>query len=556
MRTLGNIIWHFPYFGWLRALLYAIGGLFWCITIIGIPLGVGLFQLSLFMLAPFSKGLVSVKDLELVTGEKQDAFVKNWSLVIRILYFPFGLIAAFGMVITIGVEFGTLVGIPCGLAEAKALATVFNPINKRCVPRAIAEEIERRKANNTLNKYVKVQDPSTVVSVSRENVQKIEVSEPILTDEYLRKAQTKTDEELKTILKNRDDYHPQLIKAAEKVLLDRITGVDTPVATPKEEKKDILSPSIASKSQPDDDRYKAYQPKMPSSVSIPLEEEKPKDDSFEIVKEEWKSERSEYSLSKNTPSSEMTESDEDTVLTSAPQKNNFIILLSVLAGVVLAVGGALTYYLWYVPYAKDRDATRMYVIANDIVLHSSDDSGMASSTTKVIPYGTQTLTYDIIGDWAQVKVDGQEGTVAATYLLSTEDFDLLNGAWGNSNVKDCLESTKCRLAILDFYKLVHLESGANGWQIYTKEKDMKPNAVYYPRLYDRDSKFTDFMFLVKDNQTGARRLVCYSFEDETEKPIFRFYVDAPDEGDIKKLSPYSGGVVVLFDNREQLNITL
>ena len=70
MRTLGNIIWHFPFFGWVFSLCYAISGLFWCITIIGIPLGLGLFQLSLFTLAPFSNRLVSRTDLELLTGEK------------------------------------------------------------------------------------------------------------------------------------------------------------------------------------------------------------------------------------------------------------------------------------------------------------------------------------------------------------------------------------------------------------------------------------------------------------------------------------------------------
>lgn len=39
------------------------------------------------------------------------------------------------------------------MAEAKALSTIFNPINKRCVPLAIAEEIDRRKNDIMLNKY-------------------------------------------------------------------------------------------------------------------------------------------------------------------------------------------------------------------------------------------------------------------------------------------------------------------------------------------------------------------------------------------------------------------
>ena len=227
MRTLGNIIWHFPYCGFLKSLLYAIGGLFWCITIIGIPLGLGLFQLSLFMLAPFNKGLVSRKELELLTGEKQNEFVKAWSIIIRILYFPFGLFAAMTSVMMIAAEFVTLIGIPCGLVEAKALSAIFNPINKICVPRVVAEEIERRKASNTLNKYVKVPASQTTVTTqpaTGETIQKLEAS-PSVTDDFLRKAEAKTNEELKSILQHREDYNPQLIKAAEKVLLDRITAV-------------------------------------------------------------------------------------------------------------------------------------------------------------------------------------------------------------------------------------------------------------------------------------------------------------------------------------------
>ena len=54
MRTLGNILWHIPFLGFLSALgTFLIGGLM-VITIIGAPLGLGLIQLSKFLLSPFS----------------------------------------------------------------------------------------------------------------------------------------------------------------------------------------------------------------------------------------------------------------------------------------------------------------------------------------------------------------------------------------------------------------------------------------------------------------------------------------------------------------------
>lgn len=172
MRTFGNIIWHFPFLGFLQSLAYAIGGAFWCITIIGIPLGMGLFQLSLFTLSPFSKRLVSQHELEMITGEKQESVVKGWFFIVRILYFPLGLLMAIATIFIIIAQFISIIGIPCGIVQSKALATIFNPVNKKCVPLAVAKEIERRKANNVLNKYEKrtpAQNSTTAISDNKIN---------------------------------------------------------------------------------------------------------------------------------------------------------------------------------------------------------------------------------------------------------------------------------------------------------------------------------------------------------------------------------------------------
>lgn len=535
MRTLGNIIWHFPYCGFLKSLLYAIGGLFWCITIIGIPLGLGLFQLSLFMLAPFNKGLVSRKELELLTGEKQNEFVKAWSIIIHILYFPFGLFAAMTSVMMIAAEFVTLIGIPCGLVEAKALSAIFNPINKICVPRVVAEEIERRKASNTLNKYVKVPASQTTVTTqpaTGETIQKLEAS-PSVTDDFLRKAEAKTNEELKSILQHREDYNPQLIKAAEKVLLDRITAVATPKVTV------VSNPEVVSTIEAetitaefDDDKYKAYQPSA--------------------CQKDWRQESNEEASRVETPA----QTEDGIAPVTDSSKTNLTILISILAGVLLAVGGILAYFFWYTPYAKDRDAPRTYVVANNVFLRSSRMAGVEYNILGKVPYGTEVITYNKLGDWAEVKVNGQEGVIATPYLLDSLSFALLNGVWGDNDTKECIESSKCRLAILDYLKKNYLQSGPNAWQLYTRPINQKPNTVFYPRIFDKYSKYTDFVFIIGDNVTGNRVLVCYSFEDATEKPVFRFSMGAPQAGFIKNIVPKYGGVKVIFDNNEYLNISL
>lgn len=556
MRTLGNIIWHFPFFGFIRSLIYAIGGLFWCITIIGIPLGLGLFQLSLFMLAPFSKGLVSRKELELLTGEKQNEFVKAWSIIIRIFYFPFGLFAALSSVMLIAVELMCLIGIPFGLAEAKALSTIFNPINKICVPRVVAEEIERRKASNTLNKYVKVpasQTPASTQQVAAaETTQMIDAS-PSVTDDFLRKAEAKTDEELKSILQHREDYNPQLIKAAEKVLLDRITAVATPKVTV------VSNPEVVSTIEAetitaefDDDKYKAYQPSACRKEEKVQSATKEVNDSFSVIKKDWRQESNEEASHVETPS----QTEDGIAPVTDSSKTNLTILISILAGVLLAVGGILAYFFWYTPYAKDRDAPRTYVVANNVFLRSSRMAGVEYNILGKVPYGTEVITYNKLGDWAEVKVNGQEGVIATPYLLDSLSFALLNGVWGDNDTKECIESSKCRLAILDYLKKNYLQSGPNAWQLYTRPINQKPNTVFYPRIFDKYSKYTDFVFIIGDNVTGNRVLVCYSFEDATEKPVFRFSMGAPQAGFIKNIVPKYGGVKVIFDNNEYLNISL
>lgn len=142
MRTLGNILWHFPFLGFLSALgTFLIGGLF-VITVIGAPIGLGLIQLSKFLLTPFSSAMVDKKDLK----ADQNKLWQSFSLIVRIFYFPFGLILAVVTIFQIAGLFITIIGIPVAIVLAKSLGTYFNPVNKTCVAKAVKDELEQRKA--------------------------------------------------------------------------------------------------------------------------------------------------------------------------------------------------------------------------------------------------------------------------------------------------------------------------------------------------------------------------------------------------------------------------
>ena len=59
---IGNVLW-FVLCGWWLALVHLITGIALCITIIGIPLGLGMFKLIPISLWPMGREIVSVDDV-------------------------------------------------------------------------------------------------------------------------------------------------------------------------------------------------------------------------------------------------------------------------------------------------------------------------------------------------------------------------------------------------------------------------------------------------------------------------------------------------------------
>ena len=130
MRTLGNIIWHIPFLGFLTAFwTFIIGGIL-TLTIVASPIGLGLMQLSRFLLTPFSMKMVSRNTL----NKKQNKLWKAYGFIVRIIYFPIGLVLAIVTVCQIVGLFISIIGIPTAIVLAKSLETYFNPVNKVCVP--------------------------------------------------------------------------------------------------------------------------------------------------------------------------------------------------------------------------------------------------------------------------------------------------------------------------------------------------------------------------------------------------------------------------------------
>ncbi|MBO4902820.1 MAG: YccF domain-containing protein [Lachnospiraceae bacterium] len=100
MRVIGNILW-FILGGVIGGLSWLICGLFWCITVVGIPIGVQCFKLAGLAFFPFGK--------EVVYGGGGVSTIANifWLILS-------GIELAIGYWITGAIFCITLIGIPFG----------------------------------------------------------------------------------------------------------------------------------------------------------------------------------------------------------------------------------------------------------------------------------------------------------------------------------------------------------------------------------------------------------------------------------------------------------
>jgi len=117
MGCLGNIIWFIfgGFFHWLGWLLI---GLLWCITIIGIPVGLQCFKLAQLQLAPFGKEVITVNN-------DPGRFLLNiiWLLFGGLAMALANLLSAFLLAITI-------IGIPFALQAIKLAKLSLLPFGK------------------------------------------------------------------------------------------------------------------------------------------------------------------------------------------------------------------------------------------------------------------------------------------------------------------------------------------------------------------------------------------------------------------------------------------
>lgn len=119
MSLLGNLVW-ILFGGLILSAAYLLLGIIYCITIVGIPVGVQLFKMASLALWPFGR---EVRDREGSMG--------CWSLGLNILWIVFGGIEMALSHAVIGLMFCiTIVGIPFGIQHFKLALLALTPFGK------------------------------------------------------------------------------------------------------------------------------------------------------------------------------------------------------------------------------------------------------------------------------------------------------------------------------------------------------------------------------------------------------------------------------------------
>ena len=234
---------------------------------------------------------------------------------------------------------------------------------------------------------------------------------------------------------------------------------------------------------------------------------------------------------------------------------------------IIAVAAVCGYYYYeevYIPEKIDREAPRYYNFSNGLFVRSSKETGVDYNKVEKVPYGTEFITYSNDNEWCDIKVAGHNGSqdivgyVAANNVLDPADFAILNSIFGDRESYETVESTKCRRALLDYFKannyigkmntsdltrlgIAITPNSDNQWQVFSRAAALKPKSVIFKRLINKNSKFTDFGVIIKNIVTGDRKFIYFAFDDD-ETPHFITEYPAPTEGWVVDARVTSDGI--------------
>ncbi|MEA2042731.1 MAG: SH3 domain-containing protein [Bacteroidota bacterium] len=136
-------------------------------------------------------------------------------------------------------------------------------------------------------------------------------------------------------------------------------------------------------------------------------------------------------------------------------------------------------------------------------------------------YGTEVLVHEIFkNEWAEVSVGEKRGFMSMEYLVTPEQFYLIDGLYGNELAKRFVRKTSYRKAISTYLqengfttdipkeireKLFDKNKKPGVWQLFAEENSLRYNTFCYGD-FDGDN-FPDAAYILKNINTGQRKLI-------------------------------------------------
>ncbi|MCK7469214.1 MAG: zinc ribbon domain-containing protein [Desulfosudis oleivorans] len=121
------------------------------------------------------------------------------------------------------------------------------------------------------------------------------------------------------------------------------------------------------------------------------------------------------------------------------------LLIYIAGGLILVVSLVLVFFLIINPMVINKKATKLYVIANNLKLRSSEYIDVSNSNViRDVPFGSEVLVFEQNNEWARVKVKKQKGYMGSPslYLKDKRSFHEIDAIFGNEDSRLALRSTR------------------------------------------------------------------------------------------------------------------
>lgn len=194
----------------------------------------------------------------------------------------------------------------------------------------------------------------------------------------------------------------------------------------------------------------------------------------------------------------------------------------------------------------------MFSCAELLNLRESQDTISPDNIIGNIFYADSVEVVSINNGVAYCKVGDLKGYLSANYLLTKEDFYLLDGIFANKTARLLVKVTREKKALLSYYKSNGLMSKlrdeygsgmaeSNIWQLFAAPSTKYYNTVMYVNGLNNTSLLPGFACIITNTSTNERRFLLFSF-NINEDPQLLYEESAPQRGNIKTVQELQTGV--------------